>query len=51
VFWLAGTVLQVIGIPGVIAAFPAVKGLRADAKVAAGKAGVTTVGIIVIKPF
>jgi len=37
--------------PRVIASLPAVKGLWADIKVAAGEASMVSMGVIVIKPF
>ena len=37
--------------PGVIAPLPAVEGLRADIEVAAGKPGVVTTRLVVVKPF
>ena len=36
---------------GVVAPFPAVEGLWRDAEVAAGKSGIVTMGVIIIKPF
>ncbi|GAH51720.1 unnamed protein product, partial [marine sediment metagenome] len=36
---------------GVIAPLPAVEGLWADIKVAAGEASIVTTGVIVVKPF
>ena len=36
---------------GVIAPLPAVKSLRADVEVAAGKPGIITTRLVVIKPF
>jgi len=36
---------------GIISPFPAVEGLRRDAEVAAGEAGVLIMGFVVIKPF
>ena len=44
-------VLQTLYMPGVIASLPAIKGLRADVKVAAGKTSIVSMGVIVIKPF
>ena len=35
----------------VIASLPAIEGLWADIKVAAGKTSIVTTGVIVIKPF
>jgi hypothetical protein len=35
----------------VIALLPAIEGLWADVKVAAGEAGILSMGVIVIKPF
>ncbi len=37
--------------PGVIAPLPAVKGLWADIKMAAGEAGIVTRGVVVIEPL
>ena len=45
------TVSQTRWIPGVVASLPTVKGLGRDIKVAAGKTGIVTTGVIVIKPF
>jgi hypothetical protein len=36
---------------GIIATFPAVKGLRTDIKMATGKAGIMAVGMVVIEPL
>jgi hypothetical protein len=36
---------------GVIASLPTVEGLRADAEITAGEAGITPVRMVVIKPF
>ena len=46
-----GTVLQTCYMFGVIAPLPTVEGLRADAKIAAGKPGIVTTRPVVIKPF
>ena len=35
----------------VVSSLPAIEGLRADAKVAAGESSVLTMGVIVVKPF
>ena len=45
------TVLKALQMPGVIASLPAVEGLRADAKVAAGKLGIAITRLVVVKPF
>ena len=45
------TVLQVGQMPGVIAFLPAVEGLGADIKVAAGKPGIVTSRPVVVKPL
>ncbi len=45
------TLLQTPYMFGVIASLPAVKGLRADIKMAAGETSIVAMGIIVIKPF
>src|SRR3972149_1059888 len=50
-FGLAGAVLQAPQVPGVIAAFPAVKGLGADVKVAAGEAGICPMLAVVVQPL
>ena len=49
--WPVGVVFQTLQMLRVIAPLPAIKGLRADAEVAAGKTGIVTVGIVVIKPL
>ena len=36
---------------GVVASLPAVEGLRADIKVAAGETSIVTTGVVVIKPL
>ena len=36
---------------GVIAPLPTVEGLWADAKIAAGKSGIVTMRLVVVKPF
>jgi hypothetical protein len=46
-----GTVFQATEIIGVIAPFPAIKGLRANAEVAASEPSVIAMGAIIIKPF
>ena len=46
-----GAVLKAIQPFGIVASLPAIESLRADAEVAAGKAGITSVCIIIIKPF
>jgi len=46
-----GAILKALQVIGVIAAFPPVEGLWGDAKVAAGKTSMVTVGIVVIKPL
>jgi len=46
-----GTVLQTGYMPGVIAPLPAVKSLRADAKIAGGKPGIVPTAVVVIKPL
>jgi len=45
------TVLQAGYVLGVVASLPAVKGLRADIKMAAGETAVVTMGIVIIKLF
>ena len=44
-------VLQTLNMLRVIAVSPAIEGLRADAKIAAGKTSIAPTGIIVVKPF
>jgi hypothetical protein len=44
-------IFQALCMPGVIALFPAIEGLRRDAKVATGKAGILVMGFVVIEPF
>jgi hypothetical protein len=48
---LVGAVLQALQASGVVASLPAIECLRADAEVAAGEAGIMTMGIVIIKPF
>ena len=45
------TVLKALQMPGIIAPLPAVEGLRADAKIAAGESGILTTKVVVVKPF
>jgi hypothetical protein len=44
-------VFQTTEIIGSVAPFPAIKGLRADAEVAAGEPSIIAMGAIIIKPF
>ena len=46
-----GTVLKALQMPGVIASLPTVKSLWRDAKVAAGKASIVSMRVVIIKPF
>ena len=46
-----GAILQTLYMLGVVALFPAVEGLRRDAKVATGEAGIVIMGFVVVKPF
>ncbi len=48
---LVRTVLKAGYMPGVIASLPTVKSLWRDAKVAAGKASIVSMRVVVIKPF
>jgi len=50
-FRSAGAVLQAFQVVRIISSFPAVERLGRDAEVAAGKASIVIMGIIVIKPF
>jgi hypothetical protein len=50
-FGAAGTVLKAVHMFWVIATFPAIKGLWADIKVPAGKAGIASVRMVIIKPL
>ena len=45
------TILKALQMPGIIAPLPAVEGLRADAKIAAGESGIVSIRVVVIKPF
>jgi len=44
-------IFQALCMPGIIAPFPAVEGLRGDAKIATGETGVLVMGFVVIKPL
>ena len=44
-------IFQALCMPGMITPFPAVEGLRRDAEVATGEAGVLIMGFVVIEPF
>ncbi len=46
-----GVVLQGPQVPGIVAPLPAVEGLRADAEVAAGQAGVPAMPLVVVEPL
>ena len=50
-FRAARAILQALQMVGVIAAFPAIEGLRTYAKVAAGEAGILAMGMVIVKPF
>jgi hypothetical protein len=45
------TIFQALCMPGIIALFPAVEGLRRDAKIATGEAGILIMELVVIEPF
>ena len=45
------TVLQALQMPEIIASLPAVKGLGADIKMAAGEASIVPTGVLIIKPL
>ena len=45
------TTLKTFYLPGVLAAFPALEGLRADAKAAAGETGIAIMTLIVVQPL
>jgi hypothetical protein len=44
-------IIQTLQVIRIIAAFPAIEGLRRDAKVTTGEPGITAMRVIIVKPF